>query len=349
MNNKLKVLAFSVASLSAAQALAIDFKVSGQLNRAVMSVDNGESSDTFFVDNTNSSSRFRFTGAGEVAEGIEMGFNYEMEFESEPSVLVNEANSGSTTNELQERLTEVYLKGGLGQVNLGQGNGAANGLTHVTLAGTAVASLLAHYSMIGGGVQFQENGVASGTSVRNAFAELDFESRYDRVAYTTPKFGSFNLVASAGRKSDMIYEVAIKQGAQYGFGKVAAGIGFSQEKVSGADDNETFGGSAAILLNSGFNAAISYSQLSDRSDKDAKNMAIQIGYKFGNHATAVDYGITEDRNMKGDDGNVISLSYVYTPVPWAELYVSGRQFSLDRAGTDYDNVVALLAGSRIKF
>lgn len=349
MNYKMKILAFSIASLSVAPALAIDFKVSGQINRAIMNVDNGESSDTFFVDNTNSSSRFRFTGSSEIGNGLEAGFNYEMEFESEPSVLVNEANSGSTTNELQERLTEVYLKGGFGQVNLGQGNGAANGLTHVTLAGTAAASLLAHYSMIGGGVQFQENGVASGTSVRNAFAELDFESRYDRVAYTTPKFGTFNLVASAGRKSDMIYEAAIKHGAQYGFGQVAAGIGFSQEKISGADDNETFGGSAAVLLNSGFNAAISYSQLSDDSDKDAKNIAFQVGYKSGNHATAVDYGITEDLNMKDDDGDVISLNYVYTPVPWAELYVSGRQFSLDRAGTDYDDVVVLLAGSRIKF
>lgn len=349
MNNKIKLIAYPLLAVSVMPAMAMEFKASGQLNRAIMSVDNGKSSDTFFVDNTNSSSRFRFTGVGEIAEGLEAGFIYEMEFESEPSFQVNEDNSGGNTNKLEERLTEVYLKGDFGQVNLGQGNGAANGMTHNSLSGTGVASLLAHYSLIGGGVQFQEDGVASGTSVRNAFTELDFESRYDRVVYTTPKIGTFNLIAGAGRKSDMVYEAAVKHGAQYGFGKVAAGVGFSQEKVSGADDNETFGGSAAVLLNSGFNAAISYSQLSDDSDKDAKNIAFQIGYKFGNHATAVDYGITEDLNLKGDEGDVIVLSYVYKPVPWAELYVSGRQFSLDRAGTDFDDVVALLAGSRIKF
>tara|TARA_R110000823_G_scaffold55161_1_gene134829 strand:- start:1 stop:555 length:555 start_codon:yes stop_codon:yes gene_type:complete len=180
MNNKIKLIAYPLLAASVMPAMAMEFKASGQLNRAIMSVDNGKSSDTFFVDNTNSSSRFRFTGVSEVAEGLEMGFNYEMEFESEPSVLVNENNSGGNANKLEERLAEVYLKGDFGQFNLGQGMGPADGLTHISLAGTGVASLLSHYSLIGGGVQFQEDGVASGTSVRNAFTELDFESRYDR-------------------------------------------------------------------------------------------------------------------------------------------------------------------------
>lgn len=336
-------------SVFASPSYAFDFKVSGQLNRAVMSVDNGETSDTYFVDNTNSSSRFRFTGGGDISDSLEAGFNYEMEFESEPSVSVNEENSGGNTNKLDERIAEVYLKGAFGKVSLGQGDGAVNGLTHISLSGTGVASLLAHYSMIGGGIQFQENGLASGTTVRNAFSELDFESRYDRVSYASPGIGSLTLVASAGRKSDMVYEVGVTQSSEYSFGKVAAGIGFSQEKVSGADDNETLGGSASVLLNSGLNAAVSYSELSDATERDPKNIAVQIGYKFGNHATSIDYGITEDMHLKGDDGDVFSLNYVYKPAPWIELYASGRQFNLDRKGSDYDDVVALLAGSRIKF
>ena len=178
---------------------------------------------------------------------------------------------------------------------------------------------------------------------------LDFESRYDRVSYASPNIGSMNLVASAGRKSDMIYEVGVTQSAEYDFGKIAAGVGFSQEKVSGVDDNETLGGSASVLFENGLNAALSYSELSDASDKDSKNIAIQFGYKSGKHATSIDYGITEDLHVKGDDGEVVSINYVYKPAPWIELYASGRQFTLDRANTDYDDVVALLAGSRIKF
>ena len=350
MNKTTNLLLGAVAlTVVAGPSYAFDFKVSGQLNRAVMSVDNGDSSATYFVDNTNSSSRFRFTGGGQVLDGLEAGFNYEMEFESEPSVSVNETNSGGNTNRLDERIAEVFLKGGFGKVSLGQGDGAVNGLTHISLSGTGVASLLAHYSMIGGGIEFQENGVGSGTTVRNAFSELDFESRYDRVSYASPNIGSMNLVASAGRKSDMIYEVGVTQSAEYDFGKVAAGVGFSQEKVSGVDDNETLGGSASVLFENGLNAALSYSELSDASDKDSKNIAIQFGYKSGKHATSIDYGITEDLHVKGDDGEVVSINYVYKPAPWIELYASGRQFTLDRANTDYDGVVALLAGSRIKF
>ncbi|MBW2443102.1 MAG: hypothetical protein JRH12_21700, partial [Deltaproteobacteria bacterium] len=40
-------------------AQALDFKISGQLNRAVLWGDNGNDDDIKFVDNDNSSTRFR--------------------------------------------------------------------------------------------------------------------------------------------------------------------------------------------------------------------------------------------------------------------------------------------------
>ena len=43
-------------------AQAVDFKISGQINRAVLWGDNGNDDDLKFVDNDNSSTRFRFTG-----------------------------------------------------------------------------------------------------------------------------------------------------------------------------------------------------------------------------------------------------------------------------------------------
>jgi hypothetical protein len=42
-------------------AQAVDFKISGHINRAVLWADNGNDNDTFFVDNENSNSRWRFT------------------------------------------------------------------------------------------------------------------------------------------------------------------------------------------------------------------------------------------------------------------------------------------------
>ena len=49
-------------------AQAVDFKISGQINRAVLWGDNGNDDDVKFVDNDNSSTRFRFTGSNEFEE-----------------------------------------------------------------------------------------------------------------------------------------------------------------------------------------------------------------------------------------------------------------------------------------
>lgn len=201
MNNKAKAAFASAITLISGHALAMEFDVSGQLNRAVMNVDDGQNNETYFVDNTNSSSRFRFVGSGEIGDGLEAGFAYEMEFESNPSANVN-ADNPSISGELQERLAEVFLKGSFGQVNLGQGNGAANGITHIDLSGTNVAALLGHYHLFGGATLFQESG-ATGPSVSGATANFDFESRYDRIAYYSPKIGPLSLATSVGRKVTM--------------------------------------------------------------------------------------------------------------------------------------------------
>ena len=42
---------------------ALDFKISGQVNRAVLWGDNGNDDDVKFVDNDNSSTPFWFTGS----------------------------------------------------------------------------------------------------------------------------------------------------------------------------------------------------------------------------------------------------------------------------------------------
>jgi hypothetical protein len=46
-------------------AQAVDFKISGQINRGILWADNGNDSDLKFVDNDNSSTRFRFTGSND--------------------------------------------------------------------------------------------------------------------------------------------------------------------------------------------------------------------------------------------------------------------------------------------
>lgn len=329
-------------------AHAADLDVSGQINRAVMAVDDGEKTETYFVDNTNSSTRFRFIASGEINENIEVGARLEMEFESNPSSAISRQNP-SISSELQERHADIFFLGPFGEVYLGQGDGAANGITHKDQSGTGVVALLGHAHLMGGGSQFLNDG-QGGPTVSQSIANFDFESRYDRVAYRTNQFGPLTLAASIGRKDDMVYETSAVYASEFGFGKVLTGIGYSSEQVEGAaDSNDTLGGSASILLNSGFNVAISYSRLDADADYTSENTTLRLGYKAGRHATALDYGMTEDRAQDGDEGTYIGLNYVYKPIGWLELYGTGRVFKLDRDDADFDDITLLALGSRIKF
>ncbi len=74
MNQQYLKMTFGLAVAAAvmmlvAPAFAIDFYISGQLNRAVLYADDGESAKWFFVDNDNSSTRFRFRGSNDFENG----------------------------------------------------------------------------------------------------------------------------------------------------------------------------------------------------------------------------------------------------------------------------------------
>ena len=68
MNKKCIVsLAIPLFCVSAVSQ-AVEMTASGQINRAVMTTDNGEKTETYFVDNTNSSTRFRFSATGQITD-----------------------------------------------------------------------------------------------------------------------------------------------------------------------------------------------------------------------------------------------------------------------------------------
>ena len=74
------VLAITAAVLLAiSPANAVDFAISGQINRAAMYADDGNTAKWFFVDNDNSSTRFRFTGSNDFDRDLSVGIVWEIE------------------------------------------------------------------------------------------------------------------------------------------------------------------------------------------------------------------------------------------------------------------------------
>jgi predicted porin len=215
-------------------AYALDFKISGQVNRAVLWGDNGNDDDVKFVDNDNSSTRFRFTGSNKFDDNWTVGFKWENEMQSNDSsdtVIDIGENDDSTDVDFNERHMDVYIEHSkFGKLSLGQGDTASNGTSEVDLSGTDVINYSSIEDMAGGFIFRDDNdnilqtGFQSGgpddlkdTSIGRAFSNFDGLSRDDRIRYDTPKFGP--VYFSASYENGQTYDFAGRFAYQWdGFG-----------------------------------------------------------------------------------------------------------------------------------
>jgi hypothetical protein len=88
-------------------------------------------------------------------------------------------------------------------------------------------------------------------------------------------------------------------------------------------------------------------------------MGLKVGFKSGQHALSVQYNKADDLNdtmtaggvvtRTEDEGTLKAVGYVFTPTNWAELFAGYHIFSLDRPGTDFEDIKLLTVGSRLKF
>ena len=177
MVKKKNYIGFIILTLAAAlfislPAQAVDFKISGQINRAALYADDGDTAKWFFVDNDNSSTRFRFTGSNDFEHDWKVGIVWEVEMQSDPSNRVNMGDDGSDFGDVHfdERKMEFWVEK-WGRMWLGQGDTASNSTSEVDLSGTTVASY-SDINAIGGSFQFKDNGTEIGVSVSDSRSNL---------------------------------------------------------------------------------------------------------------------------------------------------------------------------------
>lgn len=331
----------------------LQIQLYGQVNRALMNVDDGHRSKWFFADGEASGTRFGITGTSQVVPGLRAGARFEVEYQSNSTDVVN-FEAPTNNPGLNERWFDVWLEGAWGRVNLGQGSGAADDAAHNDLSGSGLADGLSTTDW-GGAILWRDSaGGFAGGSIGTTHASQDFESRYDRVAYVTPVFGGFRAQIGTGQKSTAgeVNEASIWYSGKLA-GDIAAAVGWSEEKTGGlgVDHNETIGGSVSWLHTSGLSLTFSYTEqtFSSTPARDGTHMWGKVGYKFGQHAISASYGQTEDQQLQGDEGKVFGAGYVWNPIRWAEFYASYHLFQLDRTGVNVEDITVLGIGTRIRF
>jgi predicted porin len=325
----------------------------GQVNRAMMHADDGSNSKWFFVDGQPSSTRFGVDARGNVMPGLTAGARLETEIRSNRSNEVTFAAPATATQTFTERWMDVFIGGAWGQINLGQGSGAADGANEVNLHGAGLA-LSNPMSDFGGGILFTTGaGVPTANTVDSAHSNLDYESRNDRLMYTTPTFGGFRVQAGVGQ----VGTGEAKEASLWYSGKFAgdfqAALGWSDVNV-GSEHRVTIGGSAAWLHSSGFNVAGTYAERelggTAATSRDVTYWSAAVGYKVGPHAIALKYEVTEDLAFADSEVTGIGLGYVWTPIRWADIYAGYIVFQPDGGAlSGAEDIKVGMVGTRVRF
>ena len=337
----------AAAILAASPAQAVDFGISGQINRAMMYVDDGHTGKWFFVDNENSSTRFRFTGSNEFENSWKVGIVWEVEMQSNASNEVNMEINDTSDITFRERKMEFWVSQTYGKVWMGQGDTASNGTSEVDLSGTTVAAY-SSLADIAGAFVFQDNGAGIGVTVGGSRSNFDGLSRKDRLRYDTPTFAGF--YGSASVMSESRWDGALRYSGDLGWGKLAAAGAYADLGTSSDTQDGIISTSASLLLPMGLNFTVSYAKR-DQDNTDPWNIFGKVGYQFlEKHAASIQYGRTENLSAKDDKGDTFSLAYVFSPWKSVEFYANYTVHMLDRdVGSDPDDINVGFFGGRVKF
>ena len=332
-------------------------KMSGQVNRAVMWVDNGDESEFFHVDNDNSSTRIRWVGKASVTDNVDVGLLWETQFESNSTANVNFAGNDGDAGPggFGERKMDVWLDHkDFGKLTLGQGDPASNGTAEITLSGTDVI-LYAGIADTAGGIKFRSS-TTTGPSIGAVWGnQHDGRSRTDRIRYDSPKFMGF--MASASHIQGGLWDVVLRHAGKFGQFKTKAAIAYTDLSQTSGTNEDQVNGSIAVLHDSGLNVTFSAGTRDNTGKKDDDHIYVALGYiakltSLGTTRFAVDYGNADDVAADGDDFETFGIAMTQNLKEVStDLYITFRNHQLDRTApnTNFDDINVVIAGGRVKF
>lgn len=333
----------------------VKLAVSGQVNRAVNLVDDGDNTKAYFVDNDVSNSRVRFVGTARMTEDLALGSRIEFAFAPNESSTVTQGNEGGDENYVQGRWAEVSLDSRTwGKLSLGKGDTASNNTSQVDLSRTDVV-MYSSVSDIVAGLQFRtrDGKALTGIKISDAFNDQDGLSRQSRLRYDSPSFQGFNLAGSlvSNQRSDA---AVFWGGRGLGF-KAAGAAAVSDPNQNGADLR--YNGSFSMLHEAtGLNLTLSAGMLQRDDRDDAANLYAKLGwiarfFDIGPTAFGVDATRSYNLPAENDEGYSLGAAVVQAIDPFGtELYLQYRLFSLDRSsGQGVEDIGVGTVGARIKF
>ena len=337
MKHKALTAAIAAALAAPVAAQAVDFSISGQVNRALFIVDSDAGTDASVANNTGSSTRIRATGSSEMMDGNTAGIQLEYE-ESDPSVNLRHAN--------------VWFSGEFGKITLGKASEAGDGTVYPDKSGTW-------------GIGVGQLHTSGSNLYATYFASLDAGSRRNLVRYDTPAIGLVSGAVSVANGDFVSAKLAGEQSAgdTTVSGSIAVNMG-GEEAPGQPDKPDVTTAALGIGLASGITWSVTWasSNPSEVGRETATYVHTVVGYKFGDSSVGVSYYGGSDLGWNGSESTGIGVGVAHLlPKLDAVVYAGVQQhsvdggiptdvkpnLSLDEKGDGSDTVLTI--GTRIKF
>lgn len=335
----------------------------GQFNPALISVDDGQETETRVLDNDLSNSRvglrlFQPYGNNEFTFRFEAALG--LPNSSEANQLGTDF-SGWTREDI--RHVDFALKGGYGKFSAGQGSMASDGAaeTDLSYVGTALYSFTNDENS--GFFYRGTDGVLSDITVGDSSSNFD-GGRRTRVRYDTPDFNGFSAAVAYGENAlsssddDTYYDFAIAYNNTFAGGvEFAASVAYAVrdfDNVSG-ERKDTIG-SASVLLPSGFSFTAAAGSRDDTASgaSDPSFWYTKIAYEgdwvaWGKTGVGIDYYDGSDFNNDGSDTKAWGIAVVQRINSInTDAYLKYRNHDFED-GTSFDKNEAWVLGARWQF
>lgn len=329
-------------------------QIYGQVNRALLHVDDGADRHTNFVDNDHASTRFGLRGSVNI-DDITAGMRIE------GGVLSNRSNRISQTDDGPSGFTTRHMDAFLqttqfGTLRLGRGSLATDGIAEEDLSYTKIIGHpdVAKYAgnfMFTDGDAFIQDPAGANIAISDVAQNLN-ASRDDRIRYDSPEFAgaTLSLSTTAGHDQD----AALRYSRSFDGNRLVAGAGYRSHR-----DFEDFSVSASILLGNGlsFTLASGNRNFDESGRNDANYYYSKIGYQtttvtdLGITAVAVDYSRHQDFGANGRELDTYGIMAVQALEQWGtDLYAGFRKHDAElETGPDPDDINVFMTGIRVAF
>lgn len=347
MNKKILAVAIASAVAVPMAAQAVEYKISGHVNRMIRFADNGDGSDVQHVDNEASRTRFRIQGSEDIGNGMKAGIYLETSWASNDATNVNiKANDGGDIR-FDIRHSALFFSGDWGKVTMGHTSDAQDGTSFADLSNTWLVNEWASNFDHGGIIAFGGAGNTAGTTLGSAFSSFD-GGRRDLIRYDSPALGPVTLAVSIADNSR--WSIGAFSSTSLGGGELSANVGYTDfgGTTGAGGSSDQWSGSVSYLFSQGTSITGGYGQADGGTGaSDPDSFYLKLGHQWGSHAVSIHYGETHDLSARDEDNTFWGVGWVYTMRKDIEMYAGYNNYELDRNNTD--NVDIFVVGTRVKF